>query len=232
MPVTLGMDTATVDTAVAVTGAGEPIEAGSRPAPDGRPLHARVLLALVEDAVAAAGGWDSIDRIAVGVGPGSFTGLRIGISTARALAQARDLPLVGVPSTSALAAGIAEVPEAAERSRLAVIDARRGEIFVALDRGDGPGDPLVCAPAELAGTFPAEALAGSLAAGDGSIRFAPEIEALGIEVLDRGSPAHRLSARQVCVLGAAAEPGGLEAVRPMYLRRPDAERWRERDGRN
>ncbi len=232
MPVTLGMDTATADTAVAVAGAGEAIETGSGPGADGRPLHARVLLAAIEEAVTAAGGWAAIELIAVGVGPGSFTGLRIGISTARALAQARELPLVGVPSTSALAAGIAAVPEASARNRLAIIDARRGEVFAALDEGAGPGDPVVCPAAELAGIFPAEALSGSLAAGDGSLRFTPEIEALGVEVLDRGSPAHRLSARQVCALGAAADPGGLEAVRPMYLRRPDAERWRERDGRN
>jgi tRNA threonylcarbamoyladenosine biosynthesis protein TsaB len=232
MPVTLGMDTATPDTAVAVTGAGEPIEARSGPGPDGRPLHARVLLPAIEEAVAAAGGWPSIQLIAVGVGPGSFTGVRIGIATARALAQARELPLVGVPSTSALAAGIADVGVASGRNRLAVIDARRGEVFAALDEGEGPGDPVVCSPAELAGSIAAETLSGSLAAGDGSLRFASEIEALGVEVLDRDSPVHRLSARQVCLLGAEADPGELEAVRPMYLRRPDAERWLERDGRN
>jgi tRNA threonylcarbamoyladenosine biosynthesis protein TsaB len=232
MPVTLGMDTATADTAVAVTGAGEAIESATGPAADGRPLHTRALLGAIETAVSAAGGWPAIELIAVGVGPGSFTGLRIGISTARALAQARGLPLVGVPSTSALAAGIAAVPAARGRNRLAVIDARRGEIFVALDEGDGPGDPFVSAPEELAGKIGAERLAGALAAGDGSLRFASEIEALGVELLDRESPVHRLSARQVCILAAEANPGEIEAVRPMYLRRPDAERWLERDGRN
>jgi tRNA threonylcarbamoyladenosine biosynthesis protein TsaB len=232
MSVTLGMDTATPDTAVAVTGAGDPIERASGPGADGRPLHARALLGSIEEAVAAAGGWPAVELIAVGIGPGSFTGVRIGISTARALAQARDLPLVGVPSTSALAAGIAAATEGAGRSRLAVIDARRGEVFAALDEGEGPGQPVVCKPSELAATIPAETLSGCLAAGDGSLRFSSEIEALGVEVLDRESPAHRLSARQVCILGAEADAGEIEAVRPMYLRRPDAERWLERDGRN
>ena len=78
--------------------------------------------------------WADVDRIAVGVGPGGFTGLRIGIATARALAQARGLPLVPVSSLATLAAGAGDGPVAA------VIDARRGEVFAGgLGRRDGAG---------------------------------------------------------------------------------------------
>ena len=108
------------------------------PEPGARPMHAARLLAAAEEALGAAGvGWEDVDRLAIGVGPGSFTGLRIGIATARALAQGRGLPLVGVSSLEALARG------AAAPLVLAVLDARRGEAFAAawqtLNRGVTPG---------------------------------------------------------------------------------------------
>jgi tRNA threonylcarbamoyladenosine biosynthesis protein TsaB len=219
--VILGFDTATPDTAVAVTGGDEVVESLAPPGADGRPAHGPVLLAAVEEAVERAGGWEGIETIAVGIGPGSFTGLRIGVATARALAQARGLPLAGVPTTSALIAGI----EALGRPRLAVVDARRGEVFAALDRGDGPGDPVVAPPAELAARLGPAGLAGSLAVGDGSVRFRSEVEAQGVEVLPASHPGHRLSARHICSPAAGLEPGAPELVVPMYLRRPDAKRW-------
>ena len=217
----LGFDTATPDTAVAVTGGPEVVESLDPPGADGRPAHGPVLLAAVERAVERAGGWGGIELIAVGIGPGSFTGLRIGVATARALAQARGLPLAGVPTTSALLAGI----DAPGRPRLAVVDARRGEVFTALDPGDGPGDPVVAPPAELTARLSPDTVSGALAAGDGSVRFRSEIEAQGVEVLPASHPGHRLSARHVCSLAAGLEPGAPELVVPMYLRRPDAKRW-------
>jgi len=217
----LGFDTATPDTAVAVTGGAEPVESLAPPGADGRPAHGPVLLAAIEETVELAGGWDGIEAIAVGIGPGSFTGLRIGVATARALAHARGLPLAGVATTSALLAGI----EDGGRSRLAVVDARRDEVFAALDSGDGPTDPVVCAPDELAARLGPGEVAGALAAGDGSVRFRSEIEALGAEVLPASHPAHRLSARHICSPPGGLEPGSPELVVPMYLRRPDAKRW-------
>jgi len=106
--VILGLDTATADTAVALWAPGGPeVERRDEPPLGARPAHAGKLLLLVEEALDAAGAsWDDIERIAVGVGPGSFTGLRIGIATARGLAQARNLPLIGVSSLAALAKGV------------------------------------------------------------------------------------------------------------------------------
>ncbi len=248
----LGFDTATPDTAVATWADGAATTRRAGPS-DGRPVHGRELLALVEELVAAAGGWGEVGLIAVGIGPGSFTGLRIGVATARALAQSRSLPVVGVPSTSALLAGIATAPAGAGRTPLAVIDARRGEVFAALALARRPGakpaaagvesaaeaaacaiaaEPFVCPPAELAARFSPEALATAVAAGDGALRFRAEIEAAGALVLPDGDEAHRLSASRICELAAALEPHGPERIRPMYLRRPDAERWRNRDDSN
>lgn len=226
-PGILGFDTATAHTTAAVRARERSSERTIGPA-GGRPAHATALLAAIEEVVGVTGGWGSIDRIAVGIGPGSFTGLRIGVATARGLAQSRSLGVVGVPSTSALLAGL----PAADRPRLAVIDARRGEVFAALDDGSGPGEPLVCRPADLAAAFGAAELAGAVAGGDGAVRFRPEIEACGAVVLPDGDDAHRVSASWICELAADLEPVAPERIRPLYLRRPDAERWRERNGRS
>ena len=233
MSLIVGFDTATADTAVAVVDGDEAVhESVLGPGPDGRPLHGPALLGAVEEAVSAAGGWEGIALIAVGVGPGSFTGQRIGVATARALAQARALPIVPVPTTSALAAGIAATSEGRGHDRLAVVDARRSEVFYALDRGQGPGEPRVCDPAQLGELVAVAGASRPLAAGEGSLRFRSEIEAAGIEVLPDDSPAHRVSARHTCRLGAETEPVPLDRIQPMYLRRPDAERWLERNRRN
>jgi tRNA threonylcarbamoyladenosine biosynthesis protein TsaB len=207
--VIVGLDTATPATAVAIWAPGGPaIERRDDPGAGSRPAHAGRLLALVEEVLDGVG-WGLIDRIAVGVGPGGFTGLRLGIATARALSQARDLPLVGVSSLRALAAG-------AEGNRpvVAVIDARRGEVFAA---GDGL-DPQAIAPASLA----ARIRPGSLAVGDGAVRFRAELESAGAAVPADGSPLHRVSALQVCRLGATEEPADRDALLPDYRREPDA----------
>lgn len=231
MSVVVGFDTASSETAVAVL-EGMQAESEIRIAADrdGRPAHGRALLAAIERAVGDSGGWGRISRIAVGIGPGSFTGIRIGVSTARALAQGHRLPLVGVITTTALCAGIGAVDPISGRTRLAVLDARRGEVFAAVDRGDGPSGPVVCAPGDLDAAL--GDLSGALAAGPGSVRFRSEIEALGVEVAAEADPVHRVPARQVCLLAAGADPGDPGLVRPMYLRRPDAERWHERNRRN
>jgi tRNA threonylcarbamoyladenosine biosynthesis protein TsaB len=214
----LGIDTATAGTAAAVWEPDGPaIECRDDPPPGARPAHAQRLLPLVEEALAAAGAsWDAIERIAVGVGPGGFTGLRLGIATARALAQARDIELVGVSSLEALAAGPrGDSPPLGFGTVLAVIDARRGEVFAAAYPGFGP---VALAPAALA----AQIGAGWLAVGDGAVRFREELERAGAAIPADDSPLHRVSALRVCRLGADAEPADRDALLPDYRREPDA----------
>jgi tRNA threonylcarbamoyladenosine biosynthesis protein TsaB len=210
----LAWDTATPATAVALGDA----ELRHDPAPGARPGHAAELLPLVDRLIAAAeGGWGAVERIAVGTGPGSFTGLRIGVAAARALALARRVPLVGVSSLRALA----EAAEGEAALVLAVIDARRGEGFAA---GWRAGEPVL-APAALGPDELAAAAAGlpaPLAVGDGALRFRDVLERAGARVPADDASLHRLSARAVARLGAAAAPGDLAEVLPQYIRSPDA----------
>jgi tRNA threonylcarbamoyladenosine biosynthesis protein TsaB len=228
--VILGIDTSTPATAAAVWAPDGPaVERRDDPPPGERPGHAARLLVLVEAAFDDAGAtWEDIERIAAGVGPGGFTGLRLGIATARALAQARGLPLVGVSSLEALAGGVRTLeptplkgsdPLSREDSVLAVIDARRGEVFAAGWRGGERWlDPVAIAPDALA----ARVTAGTLAVGDGAVKFRSELERAGARVPADDSPAHRVSALQVCRLGAAGEPADRDALLPDYRREPDA----------
>jgi tRNA threonylcarbamoyladenosine biosynthesis protein TsaB len=223
----LGVDTATADTAVAVLRDGEVVDQRTVAAgEDGRPRHAATLLAEIEAAVEAAGGWSAIGRIGVGAGPGTFTGVRIGVSTVRALAQGRGLGVVAVESPAALARGI---EGAGERNRLALIDARRGELFGALHAADGRAlwKSFVATPEGLCERV--DELGDSpVAAGDGSLRFRQQLEAAGVTVLPEHDPAHRMAARNICALADGAPTQAAELIKPIYLRRPDAEVWRER----
>lgn len=185
------------------------------------------MLTEVEAAAAAAGGWEAVDLIAVGRGPGSFTGLRIGIATARGLAASLGLPARGVGTLDALGRGIGE--SGAEGERLAVLDGYRGEVFAALYAASGERlwDPFVCRPEELAARV-AELAAPPIAAGPGAVRFRRELSVDGVRIADDSDPVHRVAARDVCALAAALDDGA-ESLEPIYLRPPDAERWRERD---
>jgi len=215
----VAMDTATPSTVAGVLlPDGRVVEARDDPPEGSRGQHASRLLLLVERALAEGGvTWEDVERIAVGVGPGGFTGLRIGIATARALAQARGLPLVPVSSLAALAAGAAPAPAVA-----AVLDARRGEVFA----GVWAGERELLAPAALA----PEALAERLralelpvqAVGDGAVRFRAELEGAGVAVPIDGSAVHRIAAAPLCRLGAAGEPAERDRLLPDYRREPDA----------
>ena len=227
--VVLGVDSATADAVVGVTAAGEVIrESRIDPGPDGRPRHSQVLLGEIEQSVDGAGGWERIERIAVGVGPGSFTGLRIGIATARALAQAREIPIAPVGSLAVLARGISQSSDGA--LALPVFDARRGEAFAALfDAGGGEiWPPFVAPPDELAERVRSLDSA-PLAAGDGALGFAAQLEAAGATVAPPQDPIHRVAAGHVCAVGEAAIEAPPDQIQPLYLRPPDAKRWLERD---
>jgi tRNA threonylcarbamoyladenosine biosynthesis protein TsaB len=228
MSALLGFDTATPATAVALlTSGGEGLERRHDPGPGERPGHATRLLGLIEEVLAAGGlSPGDLDRIAVGTGPGSFTGLRIGVATARGLAQGVGAGLVGVSTLRALAAGAQEPAAPADRAVLAVVDARRGEAFAAGWRGN----TSVMAPAALAPEDLARQVArlgeAPLAVGDGAVRFRTSLEPAGAVVPPDEDRLHRVSALHTCRLGAEAEPGPPDGVLPEYLRLPDAEATR------
>ncbi|MGO9753192.1 MAG: tRNA (adenosine(37)-N6)-threonylcarbamoyltransferase complex dimerization subunit type 1 TsaB [Solirubrobacteraceae bacterium] len=202
------------------------LESRDDPPAGTRPRHAQRVLAISAELVSQAGGFQTVERIAVGIGPGSFTGLRIGIATARALARSLGVPLVGISTLQALALA---AREASDRALLVLLDARRGELFAA---GWGHGadprcdpaaiNPCLLAPHQLADSL-AELDRAPLAVGDGSLEFRAALEQLGAEVPADGSIVHRVRARAHCILAAATEAGEPGAVRPVYLRAPDAE---------
>lgn len=210
-------------------------------AADGSPRHSTALLAEVERAAEGAGGWEQVGRIAVGRGPGSFVGIRIGLSTARGLAASTGLPADGICTLDALGRAIREqtagsgapLPSLAGERRtgsLAVLDARRGEVFAALYAGSGERlwEPFVAAPADLAERVAALS-APPRAAGSGAVRFRQELADRDVDIPDDADPVHRVSARHICALAEATGYGGGNSLDPIYLRPPDAQRWRERD---
>jgi tRNA threonylcarbamoyladenosine biosynthesis protein TsaB len=190
--IVLGFDTSTSSTAVALRGAdGSTVSARDDPPPGSHPGHATRLLALADELLArACVGWSDVERIAVGVGPGTFTGLRVGVATARGLAQSLSVELVAVSSLQALAAaaladGRVAAPDAvggqgaalpsgagtsaADTAALATIDARRGEVYAAAyaiaGEGESEAESKGGAPRELVGAaaLPPQALPGVLA---------------------------------------------------------------------
>jgi tRNA threonylcarbamoyladenosine biosynthesis protein TsaB len=228
----LGFDTATPATTVAFldTDRHTAIERRDDPARRERPRHTTRLMELIVEALTAAGaGWGDVDRMAVGIGPGTFTGLRIGVATARALSRARDIPLVGVSTLHSLARGAASAA-AADHGIMAVIDARRGEVFAAgwrvadvaraggepvlAPRALGP-DALAAEIADLGGTW--------MAAGDGAVAFRAALEGSGAWIPEEDSELNRVSAIEHCRLASGLRPEPPDGVRPEYLRLPDAE---------
>jgi tRNA threonylcarbamoyladenosine biosynthesis protein TsaB len=228
MSVVLGFDTATPDTVVglAVDDA-PPQELRHAPAPGERPGHASQLLPLAGTLLAQAGlTFRDVDRIGVGVGPGTFTGLRIGVATARALAQSGRADLVAVSTLRALAHGAGRAGPV-----LAVLDARRGEAFAAgYEKDEELIAPDAVKPEALAGLVAArpEPPETWLAVGDGAVAFRGQLEPAAIAVPADGNPCHRVSAAAICRLASTSVPVARDALVPEYVRLPDAEETRRR----
>lgn len=178
---------------------------------DGEVLGERVSRAvtLLEDVDAllrqAGSRTTDLEGLAIGIGPGSFTGVRVGLATARGLALGLDLPAAGISTLDALAAG---APGA-----LPVVDARRREVF-ALD-----GKPVVLAPEDL------ELAAGTVCVGSGAVRYRSLLEAAGAEIPPDSDERHLPRARFHAQL--AREFGPVEELEPLYLRVPDADKTRK-----
>jgi len=192
----LAFDTATGVATCALVDDGETLAERSS-------IPARVLEDV--DAVLRQGGAQasSLEGLVVGTGPGSFTSLRMGLSAGRALAFALDVPLAGVSTLDALAAG---APGA-----LPVIDARRKEVFTLVD-----GIPVAPAPASL------RLAPGQICVGDGAVRYRDVLEAAGAEVPPEDSELHVPRASVHAAL--ARDFGPAEHVEPLYVRVPDADR--------
>jgi tRNA threonylcarbamoyladenosine biosynthesis protein TsaB len=228
----IAFDTATDDTIVGATSDGTVVyEALAGPGHDGRPSHSASLLDSVREGVERLGGWESVDRIAVGIGPGTFTGLRIGIATALGLSVSAGVDVAGVSTLRALSEGLRGT--GGGEFLAPVLDARRGEVFIAVYDPDGKE---VEAPAALRPRDAVDLVSGlegpARVGGPGAVRFAEDFGRFGIRPVTAGPGLSLLTGAAVCALGEDArtlESG--QPLEPIYIRTPDAQLWLERDSR-
>lgn len=222
----LGIETGAAHAELAIVSDGRPLAECSRPVAS----HGAELPEAVAELLGRAGvPIRSLRAIAVGIGPGSFTGLRVGLSYAKGLAMASGCALVGVPSLDSLAAAAsAETGSASGRSICAVLDARRGEVYAGLYRVRADGleklsDDLVVALE----SFALRLDAGVLLVGDGKAEEAQTLvrdkqgQALSLDMARL-----RLRGRAVAALGAARVAAGevdnAFALQARYVRSAEA----------
>jgi tRNA threonylcarbamoyladenosine biosynthesis protein TsaB len=190
--------------------------------------HSQELLPELDRLIAESGtGWEDVTSIAIGVGPGTFTGLRIGVATARALGQSLGVGLKPVSSLEALAEGLASTrDDSDDRPLLSVIDARRGQVFAALYRvGDpltGVWEPTVLDPDELLERIRRLDLP-PVCAGDWALESRDDLGGVGVDIPPSDSGLHSVNALHVHRLGTRVEAVAPSNVSPVYLRLPDAE---------
>jgi tRNA threonylcarbamoyladenosine biosynthesis protein TsaB len=173
--------------------------------------HSERIAGFARDAAAQAGvAFADLDRVGVTVGPGSFTGLRVGLAFAQGLAAALDRPVVGVSALDGLAASAGEALEKA-----ALIDARRGQVYARFWREDEPDGAAEALTLEATAARIATLGADAVLVGSGAALFADIAAGRPVRALDGPSP------EALARLAAAADPASAPA-RPLYLRAPDA----------
>lgn len=201
----LAVTSSTSVVGVAVGPLGGPVERIVAAEVDTDRRHAEELVPLLKRVLAEAGVTTAdIERFVVDVGPGRFTGLRVGLATVKALALATGRPVVGLTSLEILAGA------EPDRPLVVSIDARRSEVFQQRFEQDGSGGVAdVGPPSELA-----PAARGVTVVGDGADRYA---DLYGL----RARPGRRPSAATMLVLAAGRPAVGGDRVKPLYLRDPD-----------
>jgi tRNA threonylcarbamoyladenosine biosynthesis protein TsaB len=232
------MTSVAFDTSLAVTSAcvvrGDGSSFSTPPPPPERLLaqaaHSQELLPELDRLIDESGSsWEDVESIAIGVGPGTFTGLRIGVATARALAQSLKIGLKPVSSLEALAEGLANAAyDSHGRPLLSVIDARRGQVFAALYRVREPEplkqiwEPIVLDPHALLGRI-RQLDSPPVCAGDWALESREDLEGVGADIPPSDSGLHAVDAFHVYRLGSRLEAVPPSDVDPVYLRVPDAE---------
>jgi tRNA threonylcarbamoyladenosine biosynthesis protein TsaB len=228
MPV-LAIDTSSSITAVALVEGARVLSEDDSPSEH---KHGETLLPRVQQ-VLKAGGVElaQLQAIAVGVGPGSFTGLRVGLATAKGLSLATGTPIRGVSSLRVLARGLHDDGGVGDRPLLTVLDAHKGEVFVAGYRAGEGGAltevlaPLHAEPAEAARRV-RQALGGGVVCGDGARRYEDTLRAElpGFALADAAhdAPRGRHVAAEALRALALEGPSDLTHLEPSYLRGSDA----------
>ncbi len=192
MTISLAIDTSTSRTSVALVDEGAVLWHGFR---DGATSHGHALPALVAEALAVQ---SVIDQVVVGMGPGPYTGLRVGISFARSFALARAIPVIGICSLDAIASQIREKDDF-----IVATDARRKEIYWArYYNGVRVSEPLVDFPADVA-------LRGLPIFGEGAVKYLLTSD-------------DEVQFPNVASLVEFSKNTDLHIDQPIYLRRPDA----------
>ncbi|MEO6502467.1 MAG: tRNA (adenosine(37)-N6)-threonylcarbamoyltransferase complex dimerization subunit type 1 TsaB [Jatrophihabitantaceae bacterium] len=204
---------------VEFTAGADPAVLAERVTVDAR-AHAELLIPSLQACLAQAGAAVAdLAAVVAGLGPGPFTGLRVGLMTAAALADATGLPSYGVCSLDAIAAAHAERPDL-----LVAGDARRKEVYWARYRhGARIGEPAVSKPAELVAELRGELVGGAAAmAGAGARLYADLLRQSGLDLplLQHDYPT--IAGLAACAAGRVLSQAPGEALTPLYLRRPDA----------
>ena len=233
---TLAVDTSTEVLAVAL---GEGEQVLSELSIDAGRSHLEMLLPAIQGMLADTGmAIGDVTAIVAGTGPGAFSGLRVGIATARALSQSLEVPLFGYSSLEALANGLAEgMDDSMPRWILPLIDARRGQVFARLykkegEKGLNPESEVLCLDPERVSEILPEESAGAVRSGGNGAQAYREILSAEkrLDLLRADDRANRMraiwhvEAAETVGIAAGFRPDQLLRVLPLYVREPDADK--------